>query len=348
MPIRSFEQLKYEASWLGPKRLAVAMAANAELLAAVCEAQATGITTCVLVDSRERLLRLAETDQLDISGMDIVDLDDHAKAAQLVTQLGREGEADVVMKGSLETSLFMRAALDRDCGLRTGRLFTHVAVYEIPNFGRLLLISDGGVVVAPDIYQKIEIVQNSIDVAVKLGIMEPKVAILAAAELVNPKIPSTVDAANLSKMAERGQIRGGIVDGPLALDNAISEASARIKGIKSPVAGQADILIVPDVEAGNLLAKAITYFGRGEMAGVVVGGCAPMVVTSRSDSHVTKLVSIALGVILASPGCQPVRLKEAQGNLAGNLETISGEDALATMDADPATDVSAGVASPPN
>ena len=160
-------------------------------------------------------------------------------------------------------------------GLRTGRLFTHVGVFEIPALGRLLLISDGGVVLSPDIYQKIEIVQNSIDVAQKLGIEQPKVAILSASELVNPKVPSTVDAANLSKMAERGQIRGGIVDGPLALDNAISEASANIKGIKSPVAGKADILIVPDVEAGNLLAKAVMYFGRADMAGIVAGGCAP-------------------------------------------------------------------------
>ncbi|MHB1296341.1 MAG: bifunctional enoyl-CoA hydratase/phosphate acetyltransferase [Anaerolineae bacterium] len=345
MPIRSFEQLKYEASWLGPKRLAVAMAANVDLLAAACEAQATGIATCVLVDSRERLLRVAEEHQLDLSGMEIVDLGDYEQAAQRVVRMGRAGEADVVMKGNLETAHFMRAALDRDLGLRTGRLFTHVAVYEIPSFGRLLLISDGGVVVAPDIYQKIEIVQNAIDVAIKLGIPEPKVAILAAAELVNPKIPSTMDAANLSKMAERGQIRGGIVDGPLALDNAISESSAHIKGIKSPVAGQADVLIVPDVEAGNLLAKAITYFGHGEMAGVVVGGCAPMVVTSRSDSHITKLVSIALGVVLASPGCQPVRLRQTQAGSAADVETITGGDVVMRLGADPTTDVAADPAS---
>ncbi len=221
--------------------------------------------------------------------------------------MARAGEADVVMKGTLETATFMRAALDRDNGLRVGRLLTHVAVFEIPGFNRLLLISDAGIIVAPDIYQKIVIVQSAIEVAHKLGLDQPKVAILAASELVDPKIPSTVDAANLSKMAERGQIRGGVVDGPLALDNAISEASIAIKGIQSPIAGQADILIVPSVEAGNLLAKAITYFGHGEMAGVVVGGCAPLVVTSRSDSHTTKLVSIALGVLLATSGCQRIQ-----------------------------------------
>ncbi len=303
MPIKSFQQLKYEATWVGPKRLAVVAAANAELLGACHEAQKAGMVHCILAEDRQKLARLAEASQVDIADMTLLDIPDHEEAAKTVMGMARAGEADVVMKGTLETATFIRAALDRDGGLRVGRLLTHVAVFEIPGFNRLLLISDAGIVVAPDIYQKIVIVQNAIEVAHKLGMEKPKVAILAASELVDPKIPSTSDAANLSKMAERGQIRGGIVDGPLALDNAISESSAAIKGIKSPVAGKADILVVPDVEAGNLLAKAITYFGRGEMAGVVVGGCAPLVVTSRSDSQVAKLVSIALAVLLSSGGC---------------------------------------------
>jgi len=307
VPIRSFQQLKYEATWAGPKRVVVVAAANAELLEACREAQSSGMARCVLVDDRQSLTRLAETSQIDISDMTLLDISDHEEAARTVMGMARAGEADVVMKGTLETATFMRAALDRDNGLRVGRLLTHVAVFEIPGFNRLLLISDAGIIVAPDIYQKIVIVQSAIEVAHKLGLDQPKVAILAASELVDPKIPSTVDAANLSKMAERGQIRGGVVDGPLALDNAISEASIAIKGIQSPIAGQADILIVPSVEAGNLLAKAITYFGHGEMAGVVVGGCAPLVVTSRSDSHTTKLVSIALGVLLATSGCQRIQ-----------------------------------------
>lgn len=308
MAIRSFEQLKYEASWLGPKRVAIAAAASGETLAAAQEAHTLGIARFTLVDDRAKLLRLAEERQIDLEGMTLIDQPDHEQAARTVMQMARAGETDVVMKGALDTAMLMRAALDKDTGLRTGRLFTHVAVYEIPGFNRLLLLSDGGVVVAPDILQKMEIVQNAIDVALKLGIEEPKVAVLAAAELVNPKIPSTMDAANLSKMAERGQIHGGLVDGPLALDNAISMASAEIKGIHSPVAGKADVLIVPDIEAGNLLGKAITYFAHGEMAGVVAGGCAPLVVTSRSDSHTSKLVSIALAVLLVTPGCQPVKL----------------------------------------
>lgn len=309
MAIRSFEQLKYEATWLGPKRLAIAAAANAESLAAACDAQALGMAHCILVDDKIKLTQLAERHEINIADMTLVDIPDSQDAARTVMQMARAGEADVIMKGALETAVFLRAALDRDTGLRSGKLFTHVAIFEIPGFDRLLLLSDGGVVMTPDIYQKMEIVQNAIDVALKIGIERPKVAILAASELVDPRVPSTLDAANLSKMAERGQIRGGVVDGPLALDNAISENSAQIKGIASSVAGHADILIVPDVEAGNLVAKAITYFGHAEMAGVVVGGCVPMVVTSRSDSHTSKLVSMALGILLMTAGCQPVRLR---------------------------------------
>lgn len=307
MPIRTFHQLKYEATWLGPRRVVIAAAANAEVLAAAREAQSLGMADCLLIDDAERLARIAGEHEIDIADMTVIPEEDRDEAARRACAMVRAGDGDVVMKGSLETAEFMRATLDRENGLRTGRLFTHVAVFEIPGFNRLLLITDAGVVVAPDIYEKVEIVQNAIDVAVKLGIEQPRVAVLAAAELVNPKMQTTVDAANLSKMADRGQIRGGIVDGPLGLDNAISMESAEIKGIRSPVAGRADILIVPSVEAGNLLAKAITYFGHGEMAGVVVGGCVPIVVTSRSDSHVTKLVSMALGILLTSPTYTSVR-----------------------------------------
>lgn len=307
MPIRSFEQLKYEATWAGPRTVAIVAAANAEVLAAAREAQDLGMARCILLDQGTKLARLAEQGGISLEGMEVVDEGDPDAAARRAMGMARAGDAQVIMKGALETAVFLHAALDRDNGLRVGKLFSHVGVFEIPGLNRLLLISDGGVVVAPDIYQKIEIVQNAIDVALKLGIEQPKVAILAAAELVDPKVPSTVDAANLSKMAERGQIRRGIVDGPLGLDNAISEESAQIKGIHSPVAGKADVLIVPDVEAGNLLAKAIMYFGHCEMAGVVVGGCAPMVVASRADSHRTKLVSLALGVLLATGGYQAVK-----------------------------------------
>jgi phosphate butyryltransferase len=192
----------------------------------------------------------------------------------------------------------MKAALDREEGLRIGRVLSDVSIFEIPDFDRLIFISDVAIVVSPNLAQKVAIVQNAIDTAIELGVQEPKVAILAATEMVNPEMPANMDAANLSKMAERGQIRGGLVDGPLALDNAISLKAAQMKGIESRVAGQADILITPDVESGNILAKALSYFAKSHMAGVVVGAECPIVMPSRSDPPEQKLLSLALGVYL--------------------------------------------------
>lgn len=300
MGIRTFAELIEEAKRVGPKSVVVAAAQDPEVLQAAQDAEQMGIATFILVGDRETMRQTARQNNIDITRMMIVDEPDARLAARKAMELLGLGHADVGMKGKIETGDFLRAALDREVGLRVGRLFTHVAVFEIPGFERLVFVTDSGVVVAPTMEQKVEIVQNAIDVALKLGVETPKVAILAATEMVNPKIPTTLDAANLSKMADRGQIRGAIVDGPLALDNAISAESAAIKGIRSEVAGTADILVTPDVEAGNMLAKAITYFAKGKMAGVVVGAKAPLVVASRSDPHETKLVSIALGVIMAA------------------------------------------------
>jgi phosphate butyryltransferase len=300
MSITTFVELMAEARRVGPKMVAVAAPHEPEILLSAQDAQKEGIATCTLVGDRELIRRLAAEQQIDITKMILIHEPDPKTAARKVMELLRMGHADLAMKGKLETGDFLRAALDREVGLRTGRLFTHVAVFEVPGFDRFLFVTDSGVVVAPTLEQKVEIVQNAIMVAQRLGVHEPKVAILAATEMVNPKIPTTMDAANLAKMADRGQIQGGLVDGPLALDNAISPESVAIKGIKGPVAGFADILVTPDVEAGNLLAKAITYFAKGKMAGVVVGGKSPLIVASRSDPHETKLVSMALGVLLAS------------------------------------------------
>jgi phosphate butyryltransferase len=300
MAITSFVELMAEARRVGPKMVAVAAPHEPEILLSAQDAQKEGIATCTLVGDRELIRKLAADQQIDISRMMLIHEPDPKTAARKVMELLRMGHADLAMKGKLETGDFLRAALDREMGLRTGRLFTHVAVFEVPGFSRFLFVTDSGVVVAPTLEQKVEIVQNAIMVAQCLGVHEPKVAILAATEMVNPKIPTTMDAANLAKMADRGQIQGGLVDGPLALDNAISPESVAIKGIKGAVAGVADILVTPDVEAGNLLAKAITYFAKGKMAGVVVGGKSPLIVASRSDPHETKLVSMALGVLLAS------------------------------------------------
>jgi phosphate butyryltransferase len=264
------------------------------------DAEMAGLAEVILVGDSARIQQIAMEESFDISRMDLVHCPESREAAYEVMKLVSKGQADVAMKGKLETSDFLRAALSKELGLRTGRLFTHVAAFEIPDFNRLIFISDAGVVVAPDLEQKVQIVQNAIHVAHALGIELPRVAVLAATEVVNPKVPTTLDAANLSKMADRRQITGGLVDGPLALDNAISPESARVKGIRSEVAGYADILITPDIEAGNVLAKAITYFAQGKMAGVVVGGRCPLILPSRSDTREAKLVSLALGVMLAT------------------------------------------------
>lgn len=299
-PITTFAQLIEEAKKVGPKTVAIAAAHELEVLMAAVDAQQQGLANAALVGDRKAIEAIAKEHNLDISRMMIFNEPNPKLAALRVMELVNLGHADIAMKGKIETGDFLRAALDREKGLRIGQLFTHVGVFEVPGFDRLIFLSDAGVVVAPEMEQKISIVQNAIDVAHKLGVETPKVAILCATEMVNYKIPSTLDAANLSKMADRGQIKGGIVDGPLALDNAISPESVAIKGIKSPVAGQADILITPDVEAGNVLAKAITYFAQGRMAGIVVGAKVPLVTTSRSDPHDSKLVSLALGVLLVA------------------------------------------------
>jgi phosphate butyryltransferase len=280
--------------------VAVAGAQQSEVMLAGLDAEVAGLAEVILVGDQPQIEQIATEEQFDISRMEIIHVPEPHEAAFRVMQLVSEGKADIAMKGKIETSDFLRAALAKELGLRTGRLFTHVASFEIPGFDRLIFISDAGVVVAPDLEEKVQIVQNAIFVAHALDIQLPRVAVLAATEVVNPKIPTTLDAANLSKMADRGQIRGGLVDGPLALDNAISPDSARIKGIKSEVAGYADILIAPDIEAGNVLAKAITYFAQGKMAGVVVGARCPLILPSRSDTREAKLVSLALGVMLAS------------------------------------------------
>jgi phosphate butyryltransferase len=300
MAITTFAQLIEEARKVGPRTVAIAAAQEKEILLAAQDAETQDLCECVLVGDRAAITDIAQENSIDIRRMMIIQEPEPKQAARKVMELVRMGHAQMAMKGKIETGDFLRAALDKEVGLRMGRLLTHVGIFEIPGFDRLIFISDAGVVVAPTMEQKIEIVQNAIFVAQRLGVEQPRVAVLAATEMVNPKIPTTLDAANLSKMADRGQIEGGLIDGPLALDNAISLESARIKGIKSDVAGQADVLIPPDVEAANVLAKAITYFAKGNMAGVVVGGKSPIVVASRSDPHETKLVSMALGVLLAT------------------------------------------------
>ncbi|MDH7490264.1 MAG: bifunctional enoyl-CoA hydratase/phosphate acetyltransferase [Anaerolineae bacterium] len=301
MQIRSFAQLLEAAIARGPARVAVAAADEANTLAAVSKARDLGLATAVLFGDEAAIRQTAEAAGVNLSGLLVVHVPNHKESVRAAVASIKDGVADMAMNGRAQPGHLVRVALEPEMELRTGKLFTDVSIFEIPGLDRLILISDIGVVVSPTLEEKVSIVQNAIDVAHALGIEKPKVAVLAATEMVNPKIPVSMDASNLSKMAQRGQIKGGIVDGPLALDNAISPHAAKVKGIQSDVAGYADILIVPDVDAGNILAKAITYFARGKMAGVVVGSRSLLIMPSRADPPETKLMSIALGVYLAMP-----------------------------------------------
>lgn len=298
MTIRNFAQLLEAALQRAPKRVAIVGGGQRETLHAARMARGMGLAQCILLDSPDRLEAVAAREGIDLENMEIIPEEDMVQAAYKAVAMIHAEEADLVMNGRALPVELMKAALDREQGLRIGKVISDVSIFEIPDFDRLIFISDVAIVVSPTLAQKVAIVQNAIDTAIELGVQEPKVAILAATEMVNPEMPVNMDAANLSKMAERGQIRGGLVDGPLALDNAMSLKAAQMKGIESRVAGQADILITPDVESGNILAKALSYFAKGHMAGVVVGAECPIVMPSRSDPPEQKLLSLALGVYL--------------------------------------------------
>jgi phosphate butyryltransferase len=298
MIIRNFAQLLEAALERAPKRVAIVGGGQRQTLHAARLARGLGLAHCILIDSPARLESIAAEQGIDLAGMELIEEDDMVQAAYKSVEMVHAEEVDLVMNGRALPVELMKAALDREKGLRIGKIITDVSVFEIPGFDRLIFVSDVAIVVSPNLAQKVAIVQNAIDTAIELGVERPRVAILAATEMVNPEMPANMDAANLSKMAERGQIRGGLVDGPLALDNAISLKAAQMKGIKSQVAGHADILITPDVESGNILAKALAYFAKGHMAGVVVGAKCPIVMPSRSDPPQQKLLSLALGVCL--------------------------------------------------
>ncbi len=299
MRIRTFDQLLEAALARAPKRVVIVGAGQRQTLHAARLARGMGLAHCTLIDNLHRLTHVAEEQGINLEGMEVIEEGDMVRAAYRAVEMIHAEEADLLMNGRAQPVELMEAVLDREKGLRIGKLISDVSVFEVPGFDRLLFVSDVAVVVSPTLAQKRAIVQNAIDTAIALGVEQPKVAVLAATEMVNPEMSANMDAANLSKMAERGQIRGGIVDGPLAIDNAISLKAAQMKDIKSQVAGRADILITPDVESGNILAKAITYFAQGKMAGVVVGAKCPIVMPSRSDPPEQKLMSLALGVYLA-------------------------------------------------
>jgi phosphate acetyltransferase len=262
------------------------------------EAALEGLIEPTLIGDEEQMKALAVKMGVDISAYPILHAETEVKAAELSVAMCRSGNAQAMMKGSLHTDELMKVAMARDTGLRTSRRITHVFVMDTPAYARTLLITDAAINIEPELEDKIHIVQNAIDLARALGIPEPKVALLSAVETVNPKIKSTLDAAALCKMADRGQITGGILDGPLAFDTAVSVKAAAIKKLVSPVTGQADILVVPDLESGNMLAKQLEYLGGAQLAGIVLGARVPVILTSRADSAETRLTSCAVAVLL--------------------------------------------------
>lgn len=298
--MKTFTDIVEAAKKVPACKIAVAVAEDDHVLDAIVAAKEQDIAEAVLVGNKSKIEAIAANMGVDLSPFEIVDEPDAKKAALKAVQLVSSGQAQAVMKGLVATADMLRAVLNKEVGLRSGKnILSHVAVAELPGFERLLIVTDAAMNVTPDLQQKVQIVQNAVTVAHALGLECPKVACLAAVEVVNTEMPACVDAAVLAKMAERGQIKECMIDGPLALDNAVNLEAATHKGIKSPVAGKADILLAPELVSGNVLYKSITYFAKGNIAGIVVGAKAPIILTSRADSAEAKLHSIALAVMAA-------------------------------------------------
>lgn len=297
---RMFEPLRAAALAAGRRRTAVAYPLCATSLRAAAQAGEAGYIEPVLVGPAARLAALMAETGIRPGSMEIVDTpDDELLAARAAAALAREGAVSMLMKGSLHTDHFMSAVVARDSGLRTGRRISHAFVMAVAAYPKLFILTDAAVNIAPTLQEKADIAQNAIDLARALGVDRPKVAVLCATESVNPSMPATLDAAALSKMADRQQIRGGEIDGPLAFDNAISREAAEQKGIVSRVAGDADILLVPDIEAGNMLYKELTWLAGAGAAGLVLGTRVPVLLTSRSDSMEARVNSCAVAVLYA-------------------------------------------------
>ena len=295
--MKSLKDILSLAKQIGPKRVTVAWAQDEEVLLALEQAQREGIAEGVLVGTKEKIKELALKNKIDLDKFEIEEETDEFQASLKCCELINKGKADLLMKGLVGTAPFMKAILNKEKGLGTGMLLSHVAAFEIPTYPKILVITDAAINISPSLMEKARIIQNAVDVAHGLGIETPLVACIAALEKVNPdKMPGTLDCACLSRMAQRGQIRGATVDGPLGLDNAVSEKSAEVKGVKSPVAGKADVILCPDIETGNVIYKTLIEFAQAKCGAIVAGTKVPVILTSRADSHETKLMSIALGV----------------------------------------------------
>ena len=294
-----YQRLLDRCKALPPTATAVVHPCDEASLRGAVEAAELGLLAPILVGPSEKIGAIAKQSGIDISRYELVHSPYSLAAAEAAVRLVREGKAEMLMKGSLHTDELMGAVVARDTGLRTARRISHCFVMDVPTLEQAIIITDAAVNFFPTLEDKVHIIQNAIDLAHALGKPQPKVAILSAMETVNPKVQSTIEAGALCKMADRGQITGGILDGPLALDNAINLTAARIKKIESPVAGQADILVVPDLEAGNMLAKSLSFLADADAAGIVLGARVPIILTSRADSVMTRLASCAIAALLA-------------------------------------------------
>lgn len=304
--LKRLEHLCTAARRFAPLRTAVVHPVDPVSLLGALEAHRAGLIHPVFIGPQMRIRAAAHRARVELSGHTVIATEHSHAAAECAVQLARRGDVDAIMKGALHTDELMHAVIDPEHGLRTERRVSHVFAIDAPNYPRLMFITDAAVNIYPSLEDKRDIVQNAIDLAHALGIRTPKVAILSAAELVTPKIKSTLDAAALCKMADRGQITGAVLDGPLAFDNAVSSASAATKGITSRVAGRADIFVVPDLEAGNMLAKQLEYLAGAELAGIVLGARVPVMLTSRADNARARLASCALAVLFVRR--RPARL----------------------------------------
>jgi phosphate butyryltransferase len=302
--MKNFSDLMAKALQCPPKKIAVVAAHEREVLESIKEAHAMGLAQGVLFGDALKIQKRSEEIGMHLPNHEVIDRPDDVEATREAVTFIREGKADILMKGKITTPVILREVLSRERGLRNGHMMSHVALFEVPGYNRLFIMSDSGLNIMPNLEQKIGMVKNATEVAHRLGIAQPKVAIVAGNESVNPEMPSSIDAALIAKMAERGQIRGCIIDGPLSLDLAVSEEAARAKAVDSEVAGHADILIMPNIDAANTLYKAVSFLFRAPINGVIVGGKAPIIITSRADLASAKLNSIALCVILTSSSGQ--------------------------------------------
>lgn len=297
---KSFKDLLELAQKRGPKKVAVAVAQDKDVLSAVKNATEMGIAEPILVGDKEKIIKIAKEINFDLTNIEIINEEDGAMACRVATKLVSSGKAHVLMKGLIDTGVIMKQVLDSEIGLRTGNVISHVAVFDVPTYHKIFFVTDAAMNIAPDLQQKKEIIENAVVLAQSLDIECPKVAVLAAKEKVSPKMEATVHAKELTDMNKRGEIIGCLVDGPLALDNAVSKESAILKGIDSEVAGDVDILLAPNIESGNVLYKALSFLANAKSAGLIVGTKAPIVLTSRADNEEAKLNSIALAVLMAS------------------------------------------------